>query len=1205
MKTSVYKYKIFIVISIILMQVFTYGCGGSGGGNHSEISDSVYTISGRVLQPETNANVKTEVVSDQLTTECNTTSLSEARNDDHIRKLSSLDQITVRLAQQPAIYAICDEEGYFKLNVPKIYQSVNLIAFKGNLNTSSFYIQKSNDIVLSEETAINAGKMQLSQGKNTFSIKIKDKYNNPVKYAKCTFWGFDITSDIDGILTFPLFPENIKKVSATISAAGFKEITNDYTVFTNDLGPVTELILRSNDDNKAPVILNFDTFDSEPNPNQQVDLNLSVTDPSKVLGNSYSVKWTCTDGKLLKTDERNTNIWQAPANIGLATVTATIYVEGYESSVSVGFAVGKSRTVNTKIDSFSPEKAAAGQTLTINGIGFGINKGEVYFVGGGAQVLSWSDTQIKVLVPDTAETGKITVKTGNKTLTSEEEFTAIDYNITLSVNYGVPGTEVSITGYGFGDTKAENSEILYYDEKIDNVVSWSNRLIKFKVEELTGAMPHTASLDLVIRGRKRSLGDFTVTYIKSISPEEAKHFTYESEIEKTLITITGAGFGDTYEDESGTAKSGVRFLSYGDNNTKEYIDAEINSWSDDEIEVYLPSKAQTGNIILKINDYEIQGPLFTVIPPSGYTEQVSARFSENIDVSKSLITGVIVKDNNLIYLCDPENNRLWYLENDEYNYILTTDATNIYKPYTGALTSDGDIILSDWENKTIVKLVDGTITKKSSYVFNGSPMGICISPSTGDIYCADSGADKIVIFDKNLVCIGSFGTSGVGNGQFSSPYGVCLNPTETAIFVADKGNFRVQQFSISSDSSGNKEYKFNCWYGSFNDSNGKHADVSEFGESSDKDLGFVSPTSVACDGTYLYVADSVRNDIQKIHLTNITSQVFGEEGNGTSQFIAPSDLKLFDTNMYIADSENHRMQIISKTGNYISQQKPEITGANVSFLGISLNQEKDSIYIVDTSDCSISKFDTYGAFEKKVGSKGNGAGQILNPSDVLLDKEDNIWVADTGNKRLVMFPADGSEAKSFGTGGSGTGQFKSPQRLACDSNGNIFVSDLENNIVLKFDKSGKYLYSIGQAELNGPMGIAIDSSDNLYVCDTGHYRICKYDANNQFEGWFGLAKDQGAGGWHDADEKSEGSSGSSPCQFIAPAYLDIDSSDFLYVVDYGNQRIQKLDTKNTSIIGGHICTIDVDAEVYGLALDDKDCFYITTNSFVRKYVPAP
>ena len=90
-------------------------------------------------------------------------------------------------------------------------------------------------------------------------------------------------------------------------------------------------------------------------------------------------------------------------------------------------------------------------------------------------------------------------------------------------------------------------------------------------------MPHTANLDLIIRGRKRSLGDFTVSYIKSISPEEANHFTYESGIEKTLITITGAGFGDTNEDENGTTKSSVRFLSYGDNNTKEYIDAEISS----------------------------------------------------------------------------------------------------------------------------------------------------------------------------------------------------------------------------------------------------------------------------------------------------------------------------------------------------------------------------------------------------------------------------------------------------------------------------------------------------------------------------------------------------------------------------------------------------------------------------------------------------
>ncbi|MBP5470265.1 MAG: NHL repeat-containing protein [Candidatus Riflebacteria bacterium] len=401
------------------------------------------------------------------------------------------------------------------------------------------------------------------------------------------------------------------------------------------------------------------------------------------------------------------------------------------------------------------------------------------------------------------------------------------------------------------------------------------------------------------------------------------------------------------------------------------------------------------------------------------------------------------------------------------------------------------------------------------------------------------------------------------------------------------------------------EYIFKCWYGSFNGENGKHIKDSEFGESNNKKLGFISPSSVACDGSYIYITDIERNDIQKINLTNLSCEVIGEEGNGNSQFMKPTDIKLLGSNMYVADSENVRMQIISKVSTFIEQQKPELEGMNASFLGLSMNSDYDSLYIVDAVDCSVSKFDVYGTFEKKIGSKGSGVGQLLNPSDVMLDKEDNIWVADTGNRRLVMFPSNGGEAKSIGSGGSGNGQFKSPQRLAHNSTGDIFVSDCDKNVVMRFDNSGKYLYSIGQSELNRPFGLAIDSSDNLYVCDTGNHRICKYDANNQFEGWFGLAVSQEAGGWHEASEKSNGASGSAPCQFTTPMYLDLDNDDALYVLDYGSKKIQKLDTKNTGVLGGHICSVEVDADMFGIVVDDKDCFFLTTDDFVRKYVPAP
>ena len=127
----------------------------------------------------------------------------------------------------------------------------------------------------------------------------------------------------------------------------------------------------------------------------------------------------------------------------------------------------------------------------------------------------------------------------------------------------------------------------------------------------------------------------------------------------------------------------------------------------------------------------------------------------------------------------------------------------------------------------------------------------------------------------------------------------------------------------------------------------------------------------------------------------------------------------------------------------------------------------------------------------------------------------------------------------------------------------------------------------------------------MYVCDAGNHRICKYDSNNQFEGWFGLGKGQEAGGWHDADETAVGNSGSAPCEFDAPTYLDIDSSDNLYVLDSLSRKIQKLNTKNIGILGGHICTISIDTDIFGLAVDDKDCIFVTTDSYVRKYVPTP
>ncbi len=1199
MKTSNNSFKIctFILISFILM--FSYGCGG-GGGSSSKLPFAIYTISGKIDFPDAVGNIKSKDNNTQ---------------NNSIRAITENTGITVHIEQIPELKTNCDELGNFTIQVPAIFDSVNLIACTGDLEDINTRIQRTDDIILGKEIVINNCDIQLTPCKNTFTICLNDSYFKPIEYAKCSFWGFEITSNLEGIIRFPKFPENISKVKATIKASGIKEFTNEFSVFSEDLGPCSYISAYSVVDDKLPIIMDMEAFNNEPNPGEIINLSINTTDKSSLISGDNKVAWVSTDGTILSCDKTSCK-WQAPDTPCLASITAYILMETYHTVIEVGVAVGKSRKPSSFLTLFYPEKAAAGQTISILGFGFGDKEGCVDFAGAPeAEIISWEDELIKVTVPDEAESGKITVRTiDGRTLSSSYDFVCMDYKTKLSCNYAVPGTEITLTGYGFGDSKAENSDLFFNDEKIENIISWTNRSIKFKVKELDGAAPHTANLDLIIRGRKRSLGDFSVSYIKDMSPEEATHYTYESDIERTVITLTGEGFGESEKTDFGS--SCVKFLSYGENNQVEYIEGEVKSWAEDEIEVYLPKKAQTGNIILNINGYEINGPKINIIPASGYSELVSARFSESLINSNPLITGVIVKDADTVYLCDPENNRLWYLENGQYNYISVADGYTSYEPYTGAVNNDGDIIITDFNQKKLIKISDGSITETSDYEFNGVPMGLCISKTTGHIYVAESDSDmnaaapdsnknKIIVFDENLNMVTTIGSGGYGNGKFFLPNGLCLNSNETSLFVADSGNHRIQQFDITGNGD-NKEYNFKCWYGYYNGTNGKHTDENEFGEQDDSNVGFDFPTSVVCDGSYIYVTDKGRNDIQKINITNLACEVIGEEGNGNSQFMKPTDIKLFGSNMYIADSENSRIQVFSKTGIYKSQQTPDLTGKNINFLGISMNPDKDSLYIVDSSDCTISKFDTYGTFERKIGSKGSKVGQLLNPSDVIIDKENTIWVADTGNRRLVMFSPSGSEVKCFGSGGNGNGQFKSPQRLACNSVGDIFVADCDKNQVLRFNNSGEYLYSIGQAQLNQPFGMAVDSSDNLYVCDAGNHRICKYDANNQFEGWFGLAEGQEAGGWHDADEQATGASGSSPCQFNSPLYLAIDEYDNLYVLDYVSKKIQKLDTKNIGVLGGHICTVEItDTDIFGIAVDDKDCFYVTTESEVRKYVPAP
>lgn len=119
------------------------------------------------------------------------------------------------------------------------------------------------------------------------------------------------------------------------------------------------------------------------------------------------------------------------------------------------------------ISSISPLTARVGETVTITGTGFSVERpsNTVLFKGNAnnsATVVTASATELKVTVPAGATNGTISVTVGGKTATSAQEFvvdTSLGAPKITSINptNGFVGTEVTIQGENFSTTANELS----------------------------------------------------------------------------------------------------------------------------------------------------------------------------------------------------------------------------------------------------------------------------------------------------------------------------------------------------------------------------------------------------------------------------------------------------------------------------------------------------------------------------------------------------------------------------------------------------------------------------------------------------------------------------------------------------------------------------------------------------------------------------
>jgi DNA-binding beta-propeller fold protein YncE len=338
----------------------------------------------------------------------------------------------------------------------------------------------------------------------------------------------------------------------------------------------------------------------------------------------------------------------------------------------------------------------------------------------------------------------------------------------------------------------------------------------------------------------------------------------------------------------------------------------------------------------------------------------------------------------------------------------------------------------------ILSLGDG---QKSIYVWFKDEGGNVSTPAAATILVSTSG----------YLCVAQWGRTGRGasllhGGEFMAPiYGLSVDQ-QGSLFVVDNGNNRVQKFDNAGNfiilwgnfGSANSNFhnptgiacdgKGDVWVVDTNNHRVQKFDgklggyLMKFGSRGNGEGQFNSPWGIAVDRVrgYVYVVDSANFRVQKFDMNGEFIMSWGSFGNGDGQFYFPRGVAVDQTDgfVYVVDMGNHRIQKFDTSTNVLPQLLAKWGGsAEAGHASSPLAQE---------------------------------AGQLRSPWGITVDGAGDVYVSDTGNHRIEKFDKEGNFITQWGGFGNGKGQFNFPYGIAVDARGSVFVVDSGNTRVEQF-----------------------------------------------------------------------------------------------------------------------------------------------------------
>jgi DNA-binding beta-propeller fold protein YncE len=342
--------------------------------------------------------------------------------------------------------------------------------------------------------------------------------------------------------------------------------------------------------------------------------------------------------------------------------------------------------------------------------------------------------------------------------------------------------------------------------------------------------------------------------------------------------------------------------------------------------------------------------------------------------------------------------------------------------------------------------------------------GIAVDKAHGWVYVVDAGASRVYKFTTAGQLLLSFGGEGTGPGQFSGGGRDLTVDGDGNVWVGDMPNFRVQKFSPS----------------------GQFLDLAPDPPEPPPPGGFNEPRAVGVDAQgNVFVADTQNWRIQKFDATGAFSLQWGSRGTrgtGTTKFNYPKGLAVDRSTgaVYVCDTDNGQIKKYDNNGAFIWQVNAAkgSVGADVAPNG--------SLWVVDTVNARILQFDaTTGAKLRTIGSRGSGNGQFQYPTGVAVDTDGSIWVTDTTRDTVQHLSATGAYLGKVASTGTAVSQLQQGWDVEVLGN-NVLVSDAATDQVKVWTKQGAFVTAFGGTgtalgQFQNPKGMDLTPDGRLFV----------------------------------------------------------------------------------------------------------------------------